>query len=286
MTAAPRIRRPVIIVSTPRSGSTLLFETLSLSADLWTVGGESHNIIEGLPQLHPRTRGWHSNQLAVEDADLATKLQLRKAFGACLQDRTGRRPQAGEHGLRLLEKTPRNALRIPFLAETFPKASFVYLYRNAVETLASMLAGWRSGRFVSYRSLPDWPGPAWSFLLVPGWRDLIGEPLGRIVVHQWWATTRILLADLARLPPERRICLRYDRLVQSPQTEIARLCDRLAISWDQPWTESLPLSVSTLTPPRPDKWREQVEEFGGLLAPVHALDEQARAVVDGAPAPA
>ena len=47
------IERPIIIVSPPRSGSTLLFETLSLSPDLWTVGGESHGVIEGVESAPP-----------------------------------------------------------------------------------------------------------------------------------------------------------------------------------------------------------------------------------------
>jgi len=39
------IRRPLIILSAPRAGSTMLFETFSASPELWTVGGESHEIL-------------------------------------------------------------------------------------------------------------------------------------------------------------------------------------------------------------------------------------------------
>ncbi|MGA9827371.1 MAG: aspartyl/asparaginyl beta-hydroxylase domain-containing protein, partial [Rhodanobacteraceae bacterium] len=45
----PRFDRPVFIVSPPRSGSTLLFETLARAPDLYTVGGESHGRMEKLP---------------------------------------------------------------------------------------------------------------------------------------------------------------------------------------------------------------------------------------------
>src|SRR5207248_425512 len=52
--------RPVIIVAAPRSGSTLLFETLAGSPDFFTVGGESHEVIEGIPALRPHSRGFSS----------------------------------------------------------------------------------------------------------------------------------------------------------------------------------------------------------------------------------
>jgi hypothetical protein len=281
------IRRPVIIVSAPRTGSTVLFETLSLSPDLWTIGGESHAVIEGLPNLHPRRRGWHSNVLGVEDADPVTVHHLRRRFADQLRDRTGRRPAPGERGLRLLEKTPRNALRVPFLASVFPQATFVYLHRSVPETIASMLEGWCCGRYVAYRPLPGWQGLPWSFLLVPGWREMLGRPLPELVARQWAITTRILLDDLGDLPRHRWTAARYDRLVADPGAEIARLCDTLGLAWDEPIRGPLPLSVSTLTPPRPGKWLAHQAEIEAVLPLVAEQDERSRTVAgDGfLPAP-
>ena len=77
----------------------------------------------------------------------------------------------------MLEKTPKNALRVPFLDACFPDAIFIYLYRDPRETLGSMMEAWLSGAFQTYPELPGWEGPPWSLLLVPGWRELIGTPL-------------------------------------------------------------------------------------------------------------
>src|SRR5690606_8864004 len=63
-----RIQQPVIVVSSPRSGSSLLFETLARAPQLYTVGGESHQIIEAVKGLGPADRGWTSNRLTAEDA--------------------------------------------------------------------------------------------------------------------------------------------------------------------------------------------------------------------------
>ena len=79
--------------------------------------------------------------------------------------------------VRMLEKTPKNALRVPFLARVFPEARFIYLHRDPRPVLASMMEAWQSGRFRTYPNLPGWTGLPWSLLLVPGWRDLLGRPL-------------------------------------------------------------------------------------------------------------
>lgn len=60
--------RPIFIVCTPRSDSTLLFETLAQAPGLFTVGGESHGLIERVSDFAPRLRGWTSNRLTPEDA--------------------------------------------------------------------------------------------------------------------------------------------------------------------------------------------------------------------------
>jgi uncharacterized protein (TIGR03032 family) len=269
--APSRFARPVFIVSPPRSGSSLLFETLAQSPAVWTVGGESHGVIEGIPALQPGERGWESNRLTAEDARPAVVERLTDAFFLNLRDRDGQRPIAGAEDLRLLEKTPKNALRIPFLAAAFPDALFVYLYRNPREAINSIYEAWKSGRFVTYPQLPGWTGPPWSLLLVPGWRELAGRELSEIAARQWAATTERLLDDLEALPSERWCVANYGRLVSEPQAEIERLCGFLGLAWDRELTAPLPLSRHTLTPPEPGKWRRNA----AVLDPVFPLAAKA-----------
>ncbi len=81
--------RPLFIVSPPRSGSTLLFETLSGAPDVYTIGDESHQLIEGVPGLAPSQREYDSNRLAA-DATPAVARELRSRFLAALRDRASR----------------------------------------------------------------------------------------------------------------------------------------------------------------------------------------------------
>jgi LPS sulfotransferase NodH len=256
-------RRPVLIVSAPRSGSTLLFETLARAGNVFTIGDESHRLIEGIEALNPMLAGFASNRLDAAAATPAVSATLRARFRTELVDRDGNPPYGLP--LRLLEKTPKNALRIPFLAHVFPEAEFVFLYRDVRATLASMIEAWQSGRFRTYPQLPGWPGPAWSLLLVPGWRDLAGRPLPEIVAAQWQATMRCMLDDLAALPPARVHVARYEALLADPSGEIARLCTALDFACDRTPDAGLPLSRYTLSPPQADKWRKHEAAIQSVL---------------------
>jgi hypothetical protein len=259
----PLFDRPVFIVSPPRSGSTMLFETLARAPRLFTIGDESHQLIEGVPQLSPESRNWDSNRLLADDATPAIAETLRRRFYEALRDRNRQRPSPGQP-VRLLEKTPKNSLRVAFLTRVFPEARFIYLYRDPRQVLSSMIEAWTTGRFRTYPQLPGWTGPAWSLLLVPGWRELSGRPLHEIVAAQWNAATRLLLDDLEALPVERCTIVRYDALVADPTAGIRRLHEAIGLDWDEAEV-SLRLSKYTVSPPDADKWRRHAAEIEAVL---------------------
>lgn len=272
-----RFDRPAFIVSTPRSGSTLLFETLGQAPGLFSPGGESHWLIEDIHALSPAAHGWHSNRLDSGDAAPEAVERLARAFYEDLSDRGGRRP---EGRVRMLEKTPKNALRVPFFDSAWPDALFVYLYRDPRQTLASMIEAWRSGAFRTYPELPGWTGLPWSLLLVPGWEALKGRPLPEVAAHQWAATTETLLADLEALPGERVRALAYADFLAEPQPAVERLAAWLGLGWDRPLGPTLPLSVTTVSAPRPDKWRAMEGPIGEVWPIVEQADAKARAFLE------
>lgn len=259
----PVIERPIIILSAPRAGSTLLFETLAQAAGIHTIGGESHKLIESIEALRPGGGAVTSNRLTAQEATPAIVVELRRRFASQLRDREGN-PAAPGAAARLLEKTPKNALRVPFLLEVFPDARFVFLHREVRANLGSMMEAWRAGGWVTYRQLAGWNGP-WSLLLPPGYERLQGRPLEEVVAFQWRAANEAILDDLSSIPRERWTTLRYEELMADPVKEVSRLLEFAGLAMDPQLAgylaKPLPLSRHTKTPPQPDKWKQDAAEI-------------------------
>ena len=273
--ASPRelFDRPIFIVSTPRSGSTLLYETLVKAPGLFATGDESHRLIESVPGLAPPQRGWLSNQLVANDALPDRAERLAAAFYHQLRDRDGRRPTGR---VRMVEKTPKNALRVPFFDAIWPDAGFIYLYRDVRETLYSMMEAWRSGAFKTYPGLPGWPDGSWSLLLVPGWQQLKKMQLPEIVAYQWAITTEVLLDDLERLGEGRVQAIDYGSFLDSPQSEMERIAAGLGLGWDVQLGGTLPLSKTTVSKPDRQKWRRLEQVIQSVWPIVEEADARAR----------
>ena len=278
--SSTRIEQPIFIISPPRSGSSLLFETLARAPALFTIGRESHAVIESIKSLSASARDYESNALDAEDARPEVVAALQQHFLSELRDRDGK---AASGPVRMLEKTPKNALRVRFLAAAFPDARFVYLYRDPRETIASMLDAWRSGHFRTYPDLPGWEGPDWSLVLTRGWRNLIGRGLPEVVARQWASCVQQALDDLQSLPAGSWCVADYGRLVSEPELEIRRLCEFLSLDWDQPISAPLPQSRTTLTSPHPDKWRGQEKTLKSVLPYFEEAAQRARDVFASPP---
>jgi hypothetical protein len=271
--------RPIIILAAPRSGSTLLFETLSEARDVWTIGGESHQIIEGVKALNVNFGGVDSNRLTEVHATEPIIQFMRRRFARFLRDREGRqfihRPDITR--LRFVEKTPKNALRLPFMEKVFPGAQYVFLFRDVRANLSSMMEAWRSRRWVTYPKL-DWQGPPWSLLLPPGWRNLDGCALEEICAFQWRSANQTVFTDLQQIPKHRWTTVNYQSLLDEPAKTMERLCEFAGLEVDERLRnrlgKPLPLSRYTHTRPAMDKWRKNEREIESVLDSLAETESQ------------
>lgn len=252
--------RPVFIVSAPRAGSTLLFETLASASQLQTIGGESHSIFETIDSLNPASIvGPESNRLTQVNVTRGIADRIKASFASALRDREGSYLEIGDlERIRLLDKLPKNSLRIPFLQEIFPDALFVYLYRDPWESISSMMEAWKSGKWVTYPNIIA-AQKRWSLLLPPGWKNMLNEPLESICARQWVAANDYIVEDLKATNPDRHITISYRQLSENPHQVISNICDFANIKFDKYMRESLavglPLSRYTQTSPSPEKWK-------------------------------
>src|SRR3712207_5862806 len=100
------LERPIFIIGAPRSGTSLLYSILRTSSELAHWPGEAHEVWEA--DYHPALRDWSSNALDASDVEDRAADRIRREFLLV----TGPRR-------RLIDKTPRNALRVDFVDALF-----------------------------------------------------------------------------------------------------------------------------------------------------------------------
>jgi hypothetical protein len=277
------LQQPLFIVAAPRSGSSLLFETLAASGELATVGGEAHWLVEGIDELCPGSPGIDSNRLLAEQATAEVGARIKGEILERLVDRRGA-PVSDGRLLRFLEKTPKNALRVPFFDRLFPDACFVFLWREPRGNLGSIIDAWQAGTWRTYPRLAGFD-PPWSLLLPPGWPALRGRPLEEIAAFQWQTTNRLVMQDLAALAPGRWTSVEYSQFIAEPQATVQRLCRFAGIDYDgglaERLSQPLPPAKHTLTPADPGKWRKHAAAIERVLPSLEATWRELAALAPG-----
>ena len=256
-TQSIRTFKPVFIVAAPRSGSTLLYETLGCHEQLVHYDAESHQIIESIPSLNIASND--SNHLNIKHATVAVSNQLKQHFINSL----GQQISAKDSQVTFIEKTPKNALRIEFLKTAFPNARFIYLHRQPQHNVSSIIDGWKSGRFVTYQHLDGWNSKyPWSFLLPEGWRDLPPNDLAGIASYQYRVANQSIIDELIKMKNGDAMSLSYEGFVQNPEKYLRKICNFINLPWSQKFDVELQrdtglrYSKYTLTQPSEHKWLE------------------------------
>jgi len=282
----PVFEKPVFILGCPRSGTTALFEALKRSEELYALPLESHHIWEFPPENRAQNRPWGSDRLTARELTAKHSLQFRILFMCCVDNSRGQRyldqtPRPSR--VRLLEKTPKNCLRVPYLNAAFPDAQFILLKRNGRETVASMMENWLKSPYSPLplaRQLrkPDSESP-WRTLCPDGWRDYVDRPLEEVCAFQYASAYSTLLDDLASFRQEGRVFdLFFEDLVAQPYVWLRKVCQFAEVPWERSLEEHLqdgriPLSSSTVTKPLKDKWKKyqnQIERTLPHIAPIMA----------------
>ena len=268
--AAPPTR-PILLIGCPRSGTSILLQALLRSRALRSVQSEGHILWD--VHHHPRNRGWDSDAL---DADAITERERSYIYLAVRMVVRNR---------RFVDKTPENCLRVPYLQGLFADATFVFLRRRAADNVSSLMDGWRARpRFVTYRlperleGLGPLSGNRWSFVLIPGWRELRSAPLEEICARQYIACNEAALEAREGVDPSRWLEVTYEDLVASPVATLETLFEGLGIAFNRDSEEFATALDRTpgptaLTAPMPGKWREQNRAEIERIMPLVALTE-------------
>jgi hypothetical protein len=263
--AGARHERPVFVVGVPRSGTTSMLVLLRSSAELDSAVGESHAV--WLLGHHPRLQRWRSAAIGPGEVRPLERRWVNAYFASHLRG-------AG----RMLDKTPANSLRIPHILELFPDATIVVMRRNPLDTINSLIKGWRHpdalyGTFVVPEDLriPDYPWRRlWCFALPPGWRRSIGRPLAEVCLQQWDAISAAIEDARAQAPATSRwVDVHLEEVLAEPEQTLRRLCEEIGIELTGRMRRTLDEvrenPVNALGAGDPGRWRA---ENGAALEPL------------------
>ncbi len=264
--------KPILLVGAPRSGTSVLLQSLLHSPELRSVQSEGHILWDEFH--HPRDRSWDSDALGAGDLSEREREYVHLAIRLVVR------------GRRFVDKTPESCLRMAYLDELFPDATFVFLRRRGADNVSSLMDAWRARpRFVKYRlpepltGLGPLSGDEWSFALVPGWRELRDAPLEEICARQYVACNEGVLAARMAVEDARWIDVAYEDLVARPTDELRRLFASLGLTFTAEaarYATDLAGNVSrtALTAPEAEKWRDrnsaEIERVLPLLADTEA----------------
>lgn len=222
---------PVFIIGAPRSGTTFLGRVLSKDeafayaiepSPVWRFGNEDRCDILKPEWITPKIRK-----------------HIHRSFEGFVRD------QGKE---RLLEKTPQNSLRMPFLDALYPNALYIHIIRSGIESTLSIRGMWKTNtvgfrgvrieqrlKEMTLRQTPRYArqtirriiglargrsGVMWGPLL-PGLSQMVADldPL-EIAALQWRMCVELACSYGRTLPPERYFECRLEALDRNKFLEI------------------------------------------------------------------
>jgi len=229
------LKPPIILLGNSRSGTTVVQKVLAMHPDV-------------VEWYEPNTLwlyadpGRHHDEFDERDATDKVKAYIRSQF-LKHQKQNGNRV--------VMEKTPQNVLRIPYLRAIFPEATFLFIVRNAFSFISSVELKWQrpiTGGGI-LRRLKHTPTTqlhyyAWRYVVqqfdkrvlrrkyLSTWgprykgieKDLKMNDLLTVIARQWAVCSKKAERDLALFENGRVLRLRYEDFVDDPVADMERIC--------------------------------------------------------------
>ncbi|MCR4267613.1 sulfotransferase [Nitratireductor sp. ZSWI3] len=257
-----RLKPPIFLIGNYRSGTTITQKLIGLHPDIVTW-------------YEPRTLWRYADparrhdEFDESDATEAVARYIRRRF-LSFQMQGGNR--------RIMENTPSNVLRVPFVHRIFPEATYMFIVRNPFSCISSIELKWRKSKTWKglVRSLSDAPTMqlpyyAREFLAnmivrkvrrtayVPSYgpryegidQDLEHCDKLQIAARQWAFGNRKARRDLARLGAGSVLTIRYEDLMEDTEAVLLRIYDHCGLACDD---GILRAAKRMVDPGRQQKW--------------------------------
>lgn len=255
---------PIFVLGAPRSGTTVLFALLRESESLLSYGQESHWVWERFQS--PWNTAQHTQVLRARDLSSFSKRYILGCYSSAFGSQ------------RFVDKNPTHSLRIAAIQHLFPGAHFVFIKRNGLDNVASLIDCWQDTSAFRGFDVPlglnigGHASQKWKMLLQPNWQSVVALPLEEVCAHQWSEVNKYALNSKSLVVGKHWHEVRYEDLVAKPVTTIRALCGRI----DLPFCDRISafahnLSenvVNTTSRPGVGKWAERHRESIMSIMPI------------------
>ena len=238
------MRKPVVIIGAPRSGTNMLRDVLCRLPGYTTWPCDEINYI----WRHGNVR-FPSDEFTAEMARPAVAEYIRAAFR--------KRAQSGDV---VVEKTCANSLRVPFVDAVIPDAHYVFIVRDGLDVVASAMKRWtaeldfgylaRKARFVPVSDLPYYGSrylmnrlyrlfsgnqrlAFWGPQLAGMQEILQRHSLEQVCALQWKRCVDLAANAFAGSTGNRAVSVRYENFAADPGAELERILVFLGESFER-----------------------------------------------------
>lgn len=230
--ALKKVEKPVFVLGTGRSGTTILGVVLSMHRHVGFLNEPKalwHKIHPEEDIIGNYATGPARYRLTADDANNEAVRTARRLFGAYLFASLSR---------RVVDKYPELVFRVPFVRAIFPDARFLFLVRNGLDTCLS-IERWSQLHGVGVgNERQDWWGlnnRKWELLVdqlvqTDGYFSGAAEEIKRLDNHkdmaalEWIITMREGLKALREFPDHIHM-VRYEDLLAKPVETLGALLD-------------------------------------------------------------
>lgn len=257
------LKPPIIIFSNNRSGSTIVQKIMALHPDivqwyeprsLWLCAdpGRRHDEFDA-KDATDKVKRYIRNQF----------LKYQKQYGDCV----------------VLEKTPANILKIPYVRAIFPEATYLFVVRNPFSFISSVELKWQrplsskgilrrlkstpvtqlhyyAGRLISQQFYKRILRRKYMSIWGPQYKgieqDLKNHDLLTVIARQWSVCSKKAEKDLALFGNGRVLRLKYEEFVENPISDVERICAHCGLVMT---TQMAKAAKEQVKSDRQDKWR-------------------------------
>ncbi len=296
MNKYPKIKNPVIIIGCPRSGTSLLFRLLSTSPELWSLYRESNDIWNGfykhigkdfnnevltdrdlneegktflLNEFHKHSLnnykiGYFTREYLLKNPFMYGAVEIITSINQIYKN-------AFLKEYKIIEKTPKNCFRIPFINKLFNDCKFIFLKRDGRSNINSLIEGWQQPNkyirgqakniVLNIKGYSENNRKSWKYVLPPDWEAYTNKPLEEVCAFQWISSNQHAIEGLSTIPNDRKYTIRYEDLSENTYEIIENLCRFI----DIPFSDELkkishkPPLVNYVTKPSKDKWKKNID---------------------------